>query len=142
MPALGGFRRLLAAPVRRGGTMPRKGKGAGKEPAGPGAAAGPVVAAGDGCVRVAVRAKPGSRCSAVTGMCMTQTWWTVVEYPGSTGNGRKAVMVAQLAGQAALACFLCWGDVICVTLRGAELGSTCIRTGSVARGAQNRALVV
>ncbi|XP_055646482.1 UPF0235 protein C15orf40 homolog isoform X1 [Falco peregrinus] len=66
MPALGGFRRLLAAPVRRGGTMPRKGKGAGKEPAGPGAAAGPVVAAGDGCVRVAVRAKPGSRCSAVT----------------------------------------------------------------------------
>ncbi|NWV57339.1 CO040 protein, partial [Daphoenositta chrysoptera] len=29
-------------------------------------AAGPVVAAGGGAVRVAVRAKPGARCSAVT----------------------------------------------------------------------------
>ncbi|XP_075016073.1 UPF0235 protein C15orf40 homolog [Calonectris borealis] len=68
MLALAGFRRLLAAAVRSGGgAMPRKGKGAGKGPAGPGTAAGPVVvAAGDGCVRVAVRAKPGSRCSAVT----------------------------------------------------------------------------
>ncbi|KAM7103865.1 UPF0235 protein C15orf40 homolog isoform 2-T2 [Ciconia maguari] len=67
MLALAGFRRLLAAPVRSGGgAMPRKGKGAGKGPAEPGAAAGPVVVAGDGCVRVAVRAKPGSRCSAVT----------------------------------------------------------------------------
>ncbi|NXL42082.1 CO040 protein, partial [Podilymbus podiceps] len=67
MLALAGFRRLLAAPVRSGaGVMPRKGKGAGKGPAEPGATAGPVVAAGDGCVRVAVRAKPGSRCSAVT----------------------------------------------------------------------------
>lgn len=46
--------------------MPRKGKGAGKGPAGPGAAAGPVSAAGDGCLRVAVRAKPGARSSAVT----------------------------------------------------------------------------
>ncbi|XP_075569632.1 UPF0235 protein C15orf40 homolog [Pelecanus crispus] len=65
--ALAGCRRLLAAPLRSGGgAMPRKGKGAGKEPTEPGAAAGPVVAAGDGCVRVAVRAKPGSRCSAVT----------------------------------------------------------------------------
>lgn len=44
-----------------------QGKGSGKEPAEPGAAAGPVVLAGDGCVRVAVRAKPGARCSAVTG---------------------------------------------------------------------------
>ncbi|KAF1583224.1 hypothetical protein FQV11_0012460, partial [Eudyptes moseleyi] len=43
-----------------------QGKESGKGSAGPGAAAGPVVAAGDGCVRVAVRAKPGSRCSAVT----------------------------------------------------------------------------
>ncbi|NXS49772.1 CO040 protein, partial [Balaeniceps rex] len=43
-----------------------QGKGAGKGPPEPGAAAGPVVTAGDGCVRVAVRAKPGSRCSAVT----------------------------------------------------------------------------
>ncbi|KAM6119418.1 UPF0235 protein C15orf40 homolog [Pterocles gutturalis] len=69
MLALTGCRRLLAAPVRSGGgaaPMPRKGKGAGKGPAEPGAAAGPVVAAGDGGVRVAVRAKPGSRCSAVT----------------------------------------------------------------------------
>ncbi|CAM9420393.1 unnamed protein product [Bubo scandiacus] len=67
MLALAGFRRLLAAPVRSGGAMPRKGKGAAKGPAETGAAAaGPVVAAGDGCVRVAVRAKPGSRCSAVT----------------------------------------------------------------------------
>ncbi|XP_061855717.1 UPF0235 protein C15orf40 homolog [Colius striatus] len=68
MMALGGFRRLVAAPVRSGGGgMPRKGKGAGKGPAEPGAAAGPgVVSAGDGCVRVAVRAKPGARCSAVT----------------------------------------------------------------------------
>ncbi|KAM6409705.1 UPF0235 protein C15orf40 homolog [Rhynochetos jubatus] len=61
MLALAGLRRPLAAPVRGGGgAMSRKGKGAGKGPA------GPVVAAGDGCVRVAVRAKPGSRCSAVT----------------------------------------------------------------------------
>lgn len=44
-----------------------QGKAAGKESAEPGAAAGPVVAAGDGGVRVSVRAKPGSRCSAVTG---------------------------------------------------------------------------
>ncbi|XP_059680041.1 UPF0235 protein C15orf40 homolog [Gavia stellata] len=67
MLALAGFRRLLAAPVRSGGgAMPRKGKGAGKEPTEAGAATGPVVVAGDGCVRVAVRAKPGSRCSAVT----------------------------------------------------------------------------
>lgn len=44
-----------------------QGKAAGKEPAEPGAAAGPVLAAGDGGVRVSVRAKPGSRCSAVTG---------------------------------------------------------------------------
>ncbi|NXX23735.1 CO040 protein, partial [Podargus strigoides] len=66
MLALAGFRRALAGPARSGGgVMPRKGKGAEKGPAGPGAAAGPVVA-GDGCVRVAVRAKPGSRCSAVT----------------------------------------------------------------------------
>eukprot|EP00076_Gallus_gallus_P025087 XP_015147513.1 UPF0235 protein C15orf40 homolog isoform X1 [Gallus gallus] len=43
-----------------------QGKAAGKESAEPGAAAGPVVAAGDGGVRVSVRAKPGSRCSAVT----------------------------------------------------------------------------
>ncbi|KAF1431393.1 hypothetical protein FQV24_0002573, partial [Spheniscus mendiculus] len=43
-----------------------QGKESGKGPAGPGAAAGPVAAAGDGCERVAVRAKPGSRCSAVT----------------------------------------------------------------------------
>ncbi|NXC45059.1 CO040 protein, partial [Penelope pileata] len=65
--SLAGFRHLLAAPLRSGsGAMPRKGKAAGKEPAEPGAAAGPVVAAGDGCVRVVVRAKPGSRCSAVT----------------------------------------------------------------------------
>ncbi|NXW83137.1 CO040 protein, partial [Alopecoenas beccarii] len=41
-------------------------KGSGKEPVGPGDATGPVVLAGDGCVRVAVRAKPGARCSAVT----------------------------------------------------------------------------
>ncbi|NXW43613.1 CO040 protein, partial [Nyctiprogne leucopyga] len=67
MLPLGGFRQLLAAVVRGGGgAMPRKGKGAGKGPAEPAAAAGPVVAAADGGVRVAVRAKPGSRCSAVT----------------------------------------------------------------------------
>ncbi|NXG66760.1 CO040 protein, partial [Hemiprocne comata] len=71
MLALAGFRLLLAAPVRRGGgVMPRKGKGAGKGPAElgkePVTAAGPVVAGSDGCVRVAVRAKPGSRGSAVT----------------------------------------------------------------------------
>ncbi|NXH20837.1 CO040 protein, partial [Bucco capensis] len=69
MLALAGFRRLLAAPVRTGGgAMPRKGKGAGKGPAeAGGAAVGPVVAAaGDSCVRVTVRAKPGARCSAVT----------------------------------------------------------------------------
>ncbi|XP_042680423.1 UPF0235 protein C15orf40 homolog [Centrocercus urophasianus] len=67
MPALAGFRQRLAAPLRaRGGAMPRKGKAAGKEPAEPGAAAGPVLAAGDGGVRVSVRAKPGSRRSAVT----------------------------------------------------------------------------
>ncbi|NXN29954.1 CO040 protein, partial [Nycticryphes semicollaris] len=92
MLALAGLRRPLAAPVRGGGgAMPRKvrgagrprggrgcpfltltaplplfqGKAAGKGPAGPDAAAGPV-AAGEGCVRVAVRAKPGARCSAVT----------------------------------------------------------------------------
>lgn len=47
--------------------MPGKGKAAAKGPAEPGAAAGPVVAAGGGSVRVAVRAKPGARCSAVTG---------------------------------------------------------------------------
>ncbi|XP_053934248.1 UPF0235 protein C15orf40 homolog [Cuculus canorus] len=56
------MRGLLA---RGGGAMSRKGKGAGKGPAEPGAAAGPVMAAGSG-VRVAVRAKPGARCSAVT----------------------------------------------------------------------------
>jgi len=93
MLALAGFRRRLAAPVRSGGrAMPRKvrvggprggggwvapavtapvplfqGKGAAKQPPEAGAAAGPVVAAGDGCVRVAVRVKPGARCSAVTG---------------------------------------------------------------------------
>ncbi|XP_075287575.1 UPF0235 protein C15orf40 homolog [Opisthocomus hoazin] len=67
MLALAGFRRRLAAPVRSGGrAMPRKGKGAAKQPPEAGAAAGPVVAAGDGCVRVAVRVKPGARCSAVT----------------------------------------------------------------------------
>ncbi|XP_074773125.1 UPF0235 protein C15orf40 homolog [Athene noctua] len=67
MPGLARFRRPLAAAARGGGAMPRKGKGAGKGPAETGAAAaGPVVAAADGCVRVAVRAKPGSRCSAVT----------------------------------------------------------------------------
>uniref|UniRef100_A0A669PVE4 BTB domain containing 1 n=1 Tax=Phasianus colchicus TaxID=9054 RepID=A0A669PVE4_PHACC len=67
MLALAGFRQRLAAPLRgRGGAMPRKGKAAGKEPAEPGAAAGPVLAASDGGVRVSVRAKPGSRCSAVT----------------------------------------------------------------------------
>ncbi|XP_051484069.1 UPF0235 protein C15orf40 homolog [Apus apus] len=65
MLGLAGFRRLRA-PVRGGGAMSRKGKGAGKGPAEPGTAAGPVVAGSDGCVRVAVRAKPGSRCSAVT----------------------------------------------------------------------------
>ncbi|XP_014799792.1 PREDICTED: UPF0235 protein C15orf40 homolog [Calidris pugnax] len=66
MLALAGFRRPLAAPVRGGGgAMPRKGKGAGKDPPGAAAAAGPV-AAGEGCVRVAVRAKPGARLSAVT----------------------------------------------------------------------------
>ncbi|NXO34416.1 CO040 protein, partial [Locustella ochotensis] len=43
-----------------------QGKAAAKGPAEPGAAAGPVVAAGGGSVRVAVRAKPGARCSAVT----------------------------------------------------------------------------
>ncbi|XP_039245973.1 UPF0235 protein C15orf40 homolog isoform X2 [Pipra filicauda] len=56
MPALAGFRRVLAAP----------GKGAAKGSAGADGAAGPVVAAGGGSVRVAVRAKPGARCSAVT----------------------------------------------------------------------------
>ncbi|NXI97165.1 CO040 protein, partial [Psophia crepitans] len=66
MLALAGFRRLLAPARGTGGAMPRKGKGAGKGPAEPAAAAGPVAAAGDGCVRVAVRAKPGARCSAVT----------------------------------------------------------------------------
>ncbi|KAM9271040.1 UPF0235 protein C15orf40 homolog [Cariama cristata] len=68
MLALAAFRRLLAAPVRSGGgAMPRKGKGAGKGSAEPGAAEGPAaVTVGDGCVRLAVRAKPGSRCSAVT----------------------------------------------------------------------------
>ncbi|NXV17213.1 CO040 protein, partial [Cepphus grylle] len=66
MLALAGFRRPLAAAARGGGgAMPRKGKEAGKGPAGPGTAAGPV-SAGEGCVRVAVRAKPGARCSAVT----------------------------------------------------------------------------
>ncbi|NXV28219.1 CO040 protein, partial [Rissa tridactyla] len=66
MLALAGFRRPLAAAARGGGgAMPRKGKEAGKGPAGPGAAAGPV-SAGEGCVRVAVRAKPGARRSAVT----------------------------------------------------------------------------
>ncbi|NWQ67247.1 CO040 protein, partial [Neopipo cinnamomea] len=64
MPALAGFRRALAVPVRSRGAMPGKGKGTAKGPAG--GAAGPVVAAGDGSVRVAVRAKPGARCSAVT----------------------------------------------------------------------------
>ncbi|XP_064932558.1 UPF0235 protein C15orf40 homolog isoform X1 [Columba livia] len=62
MLSLAGCRRLWSG----AGAMPRKGKGSGKEPAEPGAAAGPVVLAGDGCVRVAVRAKPGARCSAVT----------------------------------------------------------------------------
>ncbi|XP_040536242.1 UPF0235 protein C15orf40 homolog isoform X2 [Gallus gallus] len=67
MLTLAGCRQRLLAPLRgRGGDMPRKGKAAGKESAEPGAAAGPVVAAGDGGVRVSVRAKPGSRCSAVT----------------------------------------------------------------------------
>ncbi|XP_015728486.1 UPF0235 protein C15orf40 homolog [Coturnix japonica] len=67
MLGLAGFRQRLAVPLRnRGGAMPRKGKAAGKERDEPGAAAGPVVAAGDGGVRVSVRAKPGSRCSAVT----------------------------------------------------------------------------
>ncbi|XP_062440104.1 UPF0235 protein C15orf40 homolog [Rhea pennata] len=44
--------------------MPRKGRG-GAEGAGA-APAGPVAAGGDGSVRVAVRAKPGCRRSAVT----------------------------------------------------------------------------
>ncbi|NWS54884.1 CO040 protein, partial [Chunga burmeisteri] len=68
MLALAGFRRLLAAPARSGGgAMPRKGKGAGKGSAEPAAAAGlAAVTVGDGCVRLAVRAKPSSRCSAVT----------------------------------------------------------------------------
>ncbi|NXF92706.1 CO040 protein, partial [Eubucco bourcierii] len=67
MLGFAGFRQLLAAPVRNGGgVMPRKGKGTGKGSAEPEVAAGPVVATGDGCVRVSVRAKPGSRCSAVT----------------------------------------------------------------------------
>ncbi|XP_072201763.1 UPF0235 protein C15orf40 homolog isoform X2 [Excalfactoria chinensis] len=67
MLGLAGFRQRLAAPLRGGGgAMPRKGKAAGKEHHEPGAAAGPVVATGDGGVRVSVRAKPGSRCSAVT----------------------------------------------------------------------------
>ncbi|XP_039933106.1 UPF0235 protein C15orf40 homolog isoform X1 [Hirundo rustica] len=66
MPSLAGFLRVRAAPVRSGGAMPGKGKAAAKGPAEPGAAAGPVVAAGGGSVRVAVRAKPGARCSAVT----------------------------------------------------------------------------
>ncbi|NXP12838.1 CO040 protein, partial [Thinocorus orbignyianus] len=90
MLALAGLRRPLAAPVRGGGgAMPRKvragrprgtggfpppaltalrlfqGKGAGKGPAAPSATGG-AVAAGEGCVRVAVHAKPGARCSAVT----------------------------------------------------------------------------
>ncbi|NXI44606.1 CO040 protein, partial [Galbula dea] len=68
MLAFAGFRRLLASLERSGGgAMPRKGKGAGKGPPEQGAAAaGPVLAAGEGCVRVAVHAKPGSRRSAVT----------------------------------------------------------------------------
>ncbi|NXU56846.1 CO040 protein, partial [Turnix velox] len=65
MLALAGFRRPLAAAVRGGGgAMPRKGKETGKASAGP-VASGPV-SAGEGCVRVAVRAKPGARLSAVT----------------------------------------------------------------------------
>ncbi|NXS11795.1 CO040 protein, partial [Neodrepanis coruscans] len=43
-----------------------QGKGAVPAPAAPGAAAGPVVAAGGGSVRLSGRAKPGARCSAVT----------------------------------------------------------------------------
>ncbi|XP_062357360.1 UPF0235 protein C15orf40 homolog isoform X2 [Cinclus cinclus] len=66
MPSLAGFLRVRAGPVRSGGAMPGKGKAAAKGPAEPSAAAGPVVAAGGGSVRVAVRAKPGARCSAVT----------------------------------------------------------------------------
>ncbi|NXR11387.1 CO040 protein, partial [Semnornis frantzii] len=67
MLGLACFRQLLAAPVRSaGGVMPRKSKGAGKGSGEPEVAAGPVVATGDGCVRVSVRAKPGSRCSAIT----------------------------------------------------------------------------
>ncbi|XP_063025868.1 UPF0235 protein C15orf40 homolog [Melospiza melodia melodia] len=66
MPSLAGFLRVRAASVRSGGAMPGKGKAAAKGPAESGAAAGPVAAAGGGSVRVAVRAKPGARCSAVT----------------------------------------------------------------------------
>ncbi|NWR69132.1 CO040 protein, partial [Centropus unirufus] len=58
MHPLSAWRRALAA--RGGGAMPRKGGAAGKEPA------GPVAAADGGGARVAVRAKPGARCSAVT----------------------------------------------------------------------------
>lgn len=54
-----------------------QGKAAAKGPTEPGAAAGPVVAAGGGSVRVAVRAKPGARCSAVTG--------------GSVGTGQASL---------------------------------------------------
>ncbi|XP_032926087.1 UPF0235 protein C15orf40 homolog [Catharus ustulatus] len=66
MPSLARFLRVRAVPGCTGGTMPGKGKAAAKGSAEPGAATGPVVAAGGGSVRVAVRAKPGARCSAVT----------------------------------------------------------------------------
>ncbi|XP_064013786.1 UPF0235 protein C15orf40 homolog [Pogoniulus pusillus] len=86
MLSLAGFRRLLAAPVRvGGGVMPRKGKGAGKGAAEPEVAAGPVVATGDGCVRVSVRAKPGSRCSAVTDVT-TEAVGVAIAAPPSEGE--------------------------------------------------------
>uniref|UniRef100_A0A8C3VNY6 CO040 protein n=1 Tax=Catharus ustulatus TaxID=91951 RepID=A0A8C3VNY6_CATUS len=87
MPSLARFLRVRAVPGCTGGTMPGKvragpgegrgpgrvvpavtapvplfqGKAAAKGSAEPGAATGPVVAAGGGSVRVAVRAKPGRK---------------------------------------------------------------------------------
>ncbi|XP_071424448.1 UPF0235 protein C15orf40 homolog isoform X2 [Pithys albifrons albifrons] len=82
MPAFCAFRRVLSAPVRGGGAMPRKGKEAAK---GAAAAAGPVVAAGGGSVRVAVRAKPGARCSAVTDVT-TEAVGVAIAAPPSEGE--------------------------------------------------------
>ncbi|NXA33212.1 CO040 protein, partial [Eudromia elegans] len=64
-----------------------QGKGGGEEGAAarPTAPAGPVAAGGDGSVRVTVRAKPGSRCSAVTDVT-TEAVGVAIAAPPSDGE--------------------------------------------------------